>query len=86
MNNTIPYIWANKEIVRDSIINTLFPFTLYRGKTRGISEDTLLKYEVAATKLLKNIDRASKLLAIKEGKEPDTKYQLKLLEEIKKTL
>lgn len=52
--------------------------------TKNVSEDVLEQYEIATKRLAKKLDDTAKLLAVKDGKEPNIDYQLKLLKQIKK--
>lgn len=83
MNKIMP-IYRHKDILRDAIINALFPFTLYKGKKRKVPTHVFLEYEFATNRLAKKLNKTIKLLSARENKKANTEYQLKLLEEIKK--
>lgn len=71
--------------IENSFLKTLFPFTLSQA-TKNISEDVFKEYEIATKKLARKLEDTAKLLAVKEGKEPNADYQLKLLKQIKNNL
>ena len=70
------------DVLRMSIIQNLFPFTIHQGKNKQVPEEILRTYELITLELSKKIQQIAEKKAKKENREVTEELLIEVLEEI----
>jgi hypothetical protein len=73
------------ESIRDGIVRTFFPFTLSESN-KNLSDEILMKYEISAKLVKKELDMVTELKANMENTKLDKEYKLNVLNQLKEKL